>query len=1285
MAIEHFIFETLEPRTMLSADPFGLSESVLETNRDTDIASDTFDNHLNVTNMNAALLPEPIKLAGADDGQIETQPASIASLNLSAERRTELIVIDESIDDYQALLGSIDLNTAGVHYEIQFIDSNSAAIAQLTDIISQYDGLNAVHLFSHATQGAINIGNQSLDEATLLENSEAIGQWSDAFNENADFLLYGCNIASGVYGVQFVETLAALTQLDVAASDDLSGSSALGGDWQLEHNVGNVSTNLQFNETSASWQGTLALVPIIANNALVISQGADVILDATNIEATGNNSAENAATNFTVSNVVGGYFANASDLTVPITSFIQSQISSSEIHFIHDGGELSPAYDLVATSGANSTAADSATVDFTNTSAGALWLNLEGEVSSSNTIPGLSGTTIEKGDIIQQAGPNFSMGEDTTDGTFSTAFDISLFSAEDSTNGLHFVSSTITIGTTNAITLQAGDLILSSKLDMVLSSNGAGSPADLTLGLDSLVYFRPDTAGDYSKGNFYTLLDDPFGDNAEIRAVTLVEKDVMVGDYQLKQGDFLFGRNQGDKHSDIWLFRSEGIDPSNTTTYPTIQTLINGEDINVDIEGKISGIDLLEADRNIGGIDYDAGTLFVSIEQGDDDGVGTNDQRVTKYDIVAFFFSKTTLISGVQNAQATASILFDGTDDVNIDSGFQRINGFSLAYAPEVENTAPSLTANNFTFTEGQTTVITSSVLAATDTESSDMDITFSLSAITGGEFQLTSNLGVAVTSFSQSNIANAELIFVDDDNEQAPTFNISISDNVNITSPVAATINYSSVNDEPNLALNSSTVNFIEDSTPVLLFSGASADTIELGQSFNGLSFTVSNALDGVNELLNIDGSALSLVNGSGTTTNNNFAYNISLVAGTATITLSNGNVSAADVDTLFNTLSYQNNSQDPTEASRVVTLTSLQDDGGVANGGDNTVNPNIAATVTVLAVNDSSVLVNSTFEIEQGQVINVSANNLSIFDYDDSTVDTRFNIVNISGGYFENIATPGVKLTSFSQAQIDAGLINFVDDGNASKPSISFTLTDGKVTTSAFNATINYSATVLEETFNQRADISFNPVVIEQDINIVEVVSETIELEVEVQINERFTAAISNNNVATLDTNIIDSNREPDEQVSIALEIPLPDTTTNALSFAVSAIVASTAQLTSNWSAVTDPLLLLKSSNFLDSLNKANTDVERIITIDAFNLGTGTVFSAGLSVGYVAWLLRSGIILTSVLSSLPAWRFIDPLPILSNLGAFDANQETLEDIITDQSHANPLSEDNLSSEEKS
>ena len=39
----------------------------------------------------------------------------------------------------------------------------------------------------------------------------------------------------------------------------------------------------------------------------------------------------------------------------------------------------------------------------------------------------------------------------------------------------------------------------------------------------------------------------------------------------------------------------------------------------------------------------------------------------------------------------------------------------------------------------------------------------------------------------------------------------------------------------------------------------------------------------------------------------------------------------------------------------------------------------------------------------------------------------------------------------------------------------------------------------------------------------------------------------------------------------------------------------------------------------------------------------------STGLSVGYVIWLIRGGVLLSSVLSSLPAWRLVDPLPVLA------------------------------------
>ncbi len=42
----------------------------------------------------------------------------------------------------------------------------------------------------------------------------------------------------------------------------------------------------------------------------------------------------------------------------------------------------------------------------------------------------------------------------------------------------------------------------------------------------------------------------------------------------------------------------------------------------------------------------------------------------------------------------------------------------------------------------------------------------------------------------------------------------------------------------------------------------------------------------------------------------------------------------------------------------------------------------------------------------------------------------------------------------------------------------------------------------------------------------------------------------------------------------------------------------------------------------------------------------------SSGLSIGYVIWLIRGGVLVSSMLSAIPAWQMIDPLPVVANTG---------------------------------
>ena len=126
-----------------------------------------------------------------------------------------------------------------------------------------------------------------------------------------------------------------------------------------------------------------------------------------------------------------------------------------------------------------------------------------------------------------------------------------------------------------------------------------------------------------------------------------------------------------------------------------------------------------------------------------------------------------------------------------------------------------------------------------------------------------------------------------------------------------------------------------------------------------SSLTFTVGGVSD-TTEQINVDGTTIVLTNAAtGTTTTNGMTYNVSLVSGTATVTLTKAaGVSAANVGTLINGMTYQNTSQDPTSGNRVVTLTQIKDTGGVANGGVDTTNVSIGSTVAVTPVNDAPTL---------------------------------------------------------------------------------------------------------------------------------------------------------------------------------------------------------------------------------------------------------------------------------------------------------------------------------------
>ncbi len=74
----------------------------------------------------------------------------------------------------------------------------------------------------------------------------------------------------------------------------------------------------------------------------------------------------------------------------------------------------------------------------------------------------------------------------------------------------------------------------------------------------------------------------------------------------------------------------------------------------------------------------------------------------------------------------------------------------------------------------------------------------------------------------------------------------------------------------------------------------------------------------------------------------------------------------------------------------------------------------------------------------------------------------------------------------------------------------------------------------------------------------------------------------------------------------------------------------------------------LLNPSSGLLNSLDQARDTLNTISETEQMYVVSSLAASTGLSVGYIIWLLRSGVLLTALLSTVPAWQFVNPLLIL-------------------------------------
>ncbi len=281
------IAEALERRLLYSADPINAFFDFSVSDSSDDAAPFLLDTAERVNPLNTDKHLSPQNLV-TNPSEQQTPYSELSGLDHPTSEkittgRLELVFVDTNTPDYQQLLDDIlSQIDPSRSFEIVILDASTDGVDTIGETLGNYKDIDAIHIISHGSDGILELGNNQLDLSYLLREKAQFELWKSAFSEEADILLYGCDLASSLAGERFIDTLSLLTGADVTASDDLTGHANLGGDYDFEYFTGAVEARTVFTTAMQDrWVNTLDITSNLAAHLEFEENGGTTAFDST--------------------------------------------------------------------------------------------------------------------------------------------------------------------------------------------------------------------------------------------------------------------------------------------------------------------------------------------------------------------------------------------------------------------------------------------------------------------------------------------------------------------------------------------------------------------------------------------------------------------------------------------------------------------------------------------------------------------------------------------------------------------------------------------------------------------------------------------------------------------------------------------------------------------------------------------------------------------------------------------------------------------------------------------
>ena len=165
-----------------------------------------------------------------------------------------LVVLDSRVENGDELLTQLPVNT-----RVLVITPGEDTISAISSALATMGKVDSIQIFSHGASGQFTLGNQTFTSADIAQMANTLSAWRSDLNPGADIELYGCDVGAGPAGRALVQELASVTGATVGASNNATGSAALGGDWTLEVTSGKIDRPIALSATALNnYDGLLA-------------------------------------------------------------------------------------------------------------------------------------------------------------------------------------------------------------------------------------------------------------------------------------------------------------------------------------------------------------------------------------------------------------------------------------------------------------------------------------------------------------------------------------------------------------------------------------------------------------------------------------------------------------------------------------------------------------------------------------------------------------------------------------------------------------------------------------------------------------------------------------------------------------------------------------------------------------------------------------------------------------------------------------------------------------------